>query len=368
MERARRHGAYSFSHAPDAMDAQNWLNKMERVFTQINCPEDRKVGLAVDFLDGVAYDWWDMTSKDPRNANPMTWEQFKVHFNRRYFGTAIRDRMKNEFLHLKKGDKTVSEFEQRFTQLSQFVPDLIGTEEERISRFIVGLGGDYCLQLTAVPFYTYHQVVNAALRLETMFLSGVRPRDASGPSQGPSKRSASTSGSESSGGSRRVSSDSITLSDFGGLNMGGGQSEWQFSGGTSQYGGTSERFHTGRDRSQRQTRDVTCYQCGHQGHYRRACPTLTQGVTPDVGQGSSHASRGSSSGTPTSSARGGTPTSSVRGGTQRGSGRRGRSVTQTRLHAMFQQEDHVPPDTTDGTKFFPLYYFLILFHRGTRNQ
>ncbi|XP_062028716.1 uncharacterized protein LOC133744663 [Rosa rugosa] len=210
MERARRHGAYSFSHAPDAMDAQNWLNKMERVFTHINCLEDRKVGLAVDFLDGVAYDWWDMTSKEPGNVGPMTWEQFKDEV---------------EFLHLEKGDKTVSEFEQRFTQLSQFVPDLVGTDEKRIYRFIEGLGGDYRLQLTAVPFYTYHEVVNAALRLETMFLSGVRPRDAGGPSQGPSKRAASTSGSGSSGGGRRVSSDSITLSDFGGLNMGGGQSE-----------------------------------------------------------------------------------------------------------------------------------------------
>ncbi|XP_061993588.1 uncharacterized protein LOC133711492 [Rosa rugosa] len=359
MERARKHGAYSFSHAPNAMDAQNWLNKMERVFTQINCPEDRKVGLAVDFLDGVAFDWWNMTSRDLENDGPITWEQFKEHFTGRYYGTAIRDRMKYEFLHLEKGDKTVTEFEQRFTQLAQFVPDLVGTERERIYRFVDGLGGDYRLQLTGVPFNTYSEVVNAALRLETMYLSGVRPRDAGGPSQGPSKRAASTSGSGSSGGGRRVSSDSVTLSDFGGLNMGGGQSEWQFSDGTSQYGGTSEGFHTWRDRPQRWTRDVTCYQCGQQGHYRRDCPTLTHGVTPDVGQGSSHASGGSSSGT---------PTSSVRGGTQRGSGRRGRPTTQTRLHAMFQREDHVPPYTPDGTIFFPLYYFLILFHRGTRNQ
>ncbi|PRQ50221.1 putative retrotransposon gag domain-containing protein [Rosa chinensis] len=200
MERAKRHGAYSFSHAPDAMDAQNWLNKMEKVFTQIHCPEDRKVGLAVDFLDGVAFDWWAFTSRDLENDGPITWEQFKEHFTERYYGTAIRDRMKYEFLHLQKGDMTVTEFEQRFTQLAQFVPDLVATERERIYRFVDGLGGKYCEQLTGVPFSDYAEVVNAALRLETMYMSGVRPRDVGGPSQGPSKKAASTSRTGSSAG------------------------------------------------------------------------------------------------------------------------------------------------------------------------
>ncbi|XP_061999435.1 uncharacterized protein LOC133716794 [Rosa rugosa] len=208
MERARRHGAYSFSFAPEPIDSQNSLNRIERVFTKINCPKDRKVGLAVDYLDGVAFEWWHQTSQEPGNVGPMTWDQFKIHFNRRYFGTAIRDRMKNEFLNIEKGDKILSEFEQRFTQLSHFVLDLVSTEEERISRFIHGLGHDYLLQLTTVSFYTYHEVVNAALRVKTMLLSVVRPLDTGGPSQGPSKRAASTSGSGSSVGSRQSSSSS----------------------------------------------------------------------------------------------------------------------------------------------------------------
>ncbi|XP_062020778.1 uncharacterized protein LOC133737186 [Rosa rugosa] len=352
MERAKKHGAYSFSHAPDALDAQNWLNKMERVFTQIHCPEDRKVGLAVDFLDGVAFDWWNMISRDLENDGPITWEQFKGHFTERYYGTAIRDRMKYEFLHLEKGDKTVMEFEQRFTQLAQFVPDLVGTERERIYRFVDGLGGKYREQLTGVPFDNYSDAVNAALRLETMYLSGVRPRDLGGPSQGPSKKAASTSGSGSSVGSGQSSGSSagsrfrrggrirrFTRGQFGGRQF--GQSR---AGSSSQH-----RTPASQPAQFGQYQPVGCFECGQQGHFRRDCPLLTQRVASTPFQTAGQSFAGTSTGGTVASTSGARINSAARGSPQRGRGQRGRPTTHARLHAMTQQEGRDSPDVIIGT-------------------
>ena len=72
-DRACKNGARAFSHAVEPLDAQNWVESIEKMFIQVRCPVDRKVGLATQFLEKKAWQWWlDMSRGMGEAANHMS--------------------------------------------------------------------------------------------------------------------------------------------------------------------------------------------------------------------------------------------------------------------------------------------------------
>jgi hypothetical protein len=57
---------------------------------------------------------------------------------------------KEEFLSLTQGNMTVSEYRDRFTQLSRYAPEEIDTDEKRQERFWEGLIGPLNYQLQSL--------------------------------------------------------------------------------------------------------------------------------------------------------------------------------------------------------------------------
>ena len=55
---AKKHGSFEFSTVRDSLDAHRWVERMERVFVHLQVPEDRKVGLANEFLGDEPLYWW----------------------------------------------------------------------------------------------------------------------------------------------------------------------------------------------------------------------------------------------------------------------------------------------------------------------
>nr|XP_011460561.1 PREDICTED: uncharacterized protein LOC105350375 [Fragaria vesca subsp. vesca] len=205
IKKTKENGAEKFSTAKDPIEAHEWIETMERVFTRMSVPEDRKVFVAVQWLHGPAWHWWVGITRDYGDAPHMTWDEFKFHFNDRYCSRAHLHRMQDQFMNLQKGDMSVLEFEQHFFARAHHVPDLVRDEHDKIYRFVRGLGGEYEEKMQVVLYPRFSDAVGAALNIETSQM-GSRPRDFGGPSQGPSKRAASTSGSGSSAGSGRSSS------------------------------------------------------------------------------------------------------------------------------------------------------------------
>ncbi|XP_040361820.1 uncharacterized protein LOC121049220 [Rosa chinensis] len=90
---------------------------------------------------------------------------------------------------------TVLQYEERFIALSRFAPELVAIEKLKVDQFINGLLPVYRDWLAPHDYPTFKLAVEAAMRCEARYLDGSRPLEIGGPSQGPSKRIASSSGS-----------------------------------------------------------------------------------------------------------------------------------------------------------------------------
>ena len=77
-----------------------------------------------------------------------------------------KDRLSNEFLHLKQENMTVREYERKFTRLSRFALTLLPTERDRINRFESGLKHGIRGLACAYKSVTYGESFQAALKVE----------------------------------------------------------------------------------------------------------------------------------------------------------------------------------------------------------
>ena len=89
-------------------------------------------------LAGEAKQWW-KTFKNSGAAHDMDWATFVQVFYDRYFPEAKRDAKKKEFIELVQKGLTVSEYEEKFTALSRFAPDMVADEASKAKRFEWGL-------------------------------------------------------------------------------------------------------------------------------------------------------------------------------------------------------------------------------------
>ena len=102
---------------------------------------------------------------------------------------------------------TVSEYERKFRELSNFCPNLVADEVSRKRRFLDGLSELMALSLSGSDHPTYQSMRDAALEVERQTLicqSKRRSYDGlslGSPSQGSSKRGSFSSGSLGSRGS-----------------------------------------------------------------------------------------------------------------------------------------------------------------------
>ncbi|KAL6136523.1 hypothetical protein ACLB2K_061818 [Fragaria x ananassa] len=70
-------GAIEFKGAKGPLDAHSWLDKMELAFESTDLSEEKKVKMAVTFLDESAHHWWILASRNRGDAQDMTWEELR---------------------------------------------------------------------------------------------------------------------------------------------------------------------------------------------------------------------------------------------------------------------------------------------------
>jgi hypothetical protein len=131
------------------------------------CIDREMILYASGRLEGVVSDWWDDFTAAHANADAITRQEFQVNFHAHHIPSGIMKPKKKEFLSLTQGNITVSEYRDRFTQLSCYAPEEVDTDEKRQERFLEGLIGPLNYQLQSHSFPNFHTLLNKAIGLES---------------------------------------------------------------------------------------------------------------------------------------------------------------------------------------------------------
>jgi hypothetical protein len=160
------HHPHAFSHAVDPLDADGWLKVIGKKLDITQCNDREKVLYASRRLEGVTSDWWDAFTAAHANANAITWQEFQVNFHAHHIPSGIMKLKKKEFLSLTQGNMSVSEYRDRFTQLSRYALEEVDTDEKRQEGFLEGLIGPLNYQLQSHSFPNVHTLLNKEIGLE----------------------------------------------------------------------------------------------------------------------------------------------------------------------------------------------------------
>jgi hypothetical protein len=155
-----------FSSSPDPLHADDWLKSVEKMLNIAQCSDWEKVFYASGRLTGPTADWWDSYTSAHDAVDTITWTEFTTWFRNYHILTGLMKIKKKEFLSLKQGSMSVSEYCDKFIQLSRYAPDEVADDERKQEHFMEGLVGPLQYQLVAHTFPSFQRLLNKALAIE----------------------------------------------------------------------------------------------------------------------------------------------------------------------------------------------------------
>ncbi|XP_057962135.1 uncharacterized protein LOC131153704 [Malania oleifera] len=122
--------------------AENWVQKIEKILTLLDCTEKQKVLFATFKPTREAERWWlAVKLLEEQQAMPtvMTYKRFKEVFYDRYFLVTTRNVKAEEFFNLTQKQLTVQQYAAKFMELSHFAPFMVQDEYQKVRWFERGL-------------------------------------------------------------------------------------------------------------------------------------------------------------------------------------------------------------------------------------
>jgi hypothetical protein len=139
---------------------------MERELHTAQCNDREKVLYGPRQLRGAAQSWWESYLATHANPEAITWEEFMDNFHRYHVPEGLMIVRKEEFLALKQGPLSVSEYRDKFLQLSHYAPEDVNTDAKRQYRFLRGLVDPLHYQLMNHTFPTFQHLIDRAIMTE----------------------------------------------------------------------------------------------------------------------------------------------------------------------------------------------------------
>ncbi|XP_050263907.1 uncharacterized protein LOC126708134 [Quercus robur] len=168
IEQFRKMSPPSFLGNLDPTEAETWKMQMENFFDVIGCTKVQKVSFASFMLKGEAEHWWRSTKKTVplKEDEILTWTIFLDAFHEKYFPKSIRDEKEVEFMELIQGNKTVLQYEAKFTELSRFSLHIVVDDVRKAKKFQIGLQPSIRTRMAALRLKTYSEVVETTKVVE----------------------------------------------------------------------------------------------------------------------------------------------------------------------------------------------------------
>ncbi|KAL5542424.1 hypothetical protein UlMin_010134 [Ulmus minor] len=156
-----------FVGSTDPLEAEEWINSLEKIFDFMRLNDQERVACASYMLRKGARHWWS-TVKLTQDVNIMSWADFIGEFNQKYYNSAILRVQEDEFLNMKQGTMTVIDAVNKFEQLSRLCPSMIRTEEDKLRRIMDMLQPDITLAIESggSPPRTVAKCVERAICIE----------------------------------------------------------------------------------------------------------------------------------------------------------------------------------------------------------
>ncbi|XP_075515782.1 uncharacterized protein LOC142550594 [Primulina tabacum] len=164
-DRFRRLNPPEFMGSTDPAIAEEWIKSLDSIFSYLHMDDADQVTCAIFLLTKHARIWWE-SAKVALPVGPLTWGTFKTVFYNKYFSKDVRAKKASDFLNLKQGTMSMTEYIQQFEAGVQYVPYIAQDDTSKGEHFMRGLRSEIKRDVRMSKGSTYGEIVERALMAE----------------------------------------------------------------------------------------------------------------------------------------------------------------------------------------------------------
>jgi hypothetical protein len=123
-------------------------------------------------------------------SHQVTWDEFKLAFWEHYIPEGVLHMKQEEFMKLKQGGDTVTQYLNKFNHLSQYAIDQVNTDLKKKICFMRGLNDRPQRKMVVCLDLSYNRAVSTALAVKAKYAGPGKSKGYGGDrsNQGPKKR------------------------------------------------------------------------------------------------------------------------------------------------------------------------------------